>query len=98
MRTHPGTEGPIAAIPGTIFSGAFDGMLRALDAATGKVIWEYNTARDFETVNGVPAKGGSMGAPGPIITSDALLVTSGYVGVKNGAPGNVLLVFGLPAR
>jgi len=44
-------------------------------------------------VNGVPGKGGSMGAPGPTIVGGTLYVGSGYVGVSNGLPGNVLLAF-----
>lgn len=95
MQTHPGHEGPVTSIPGLVFSGGFDGILRAISAADGKVIWQYNTARDFTTVNGVAAKGGSLGAPGPVVAGDMLFVASGYVGVKNGAGGNVLLAFGL---
>ena len=41
------------------------------------------------------AKGGSMGAAGPVIAGRMLFVPSGYVGVRNGIPGNVLLAFGL---
>ncbi len=96
MARHTGHDGPLTAIPGVVFSGGWDGMLRALSTTDGKLIWEYNTARDFDTVNGVPAKGGSMGAPGPVVADGRLFVSSGYVGVKNGAAGNVLLVFGLP--
>jgi polyvinyl alcohol dehydrogenase (cytochrome) len=95
MQTHSGHEGPVTSIPGVVFSGGFDGVLRALSSADGKVIWQYNTARDFTTVNGVAAKGGSLGAPGPVVAGDMLFVSSGYVGVKNGAGGNVLLAFGL---
>ncbi|MEO8100215.1 MAG: PQQ-binding-like beta-propeller repeat protein [Acidobacteriota bacterium] len=96
MPTRKSHDGPIAAIPGLIFSGGWDGMLRALSAADGKVIWEYNTAREFPTVNGVAAKGGSMGSPGPVVVGDMLFVASGYVGVQNGVGGNVLLAFKLP--
>jgi polyvinyl alcohol dehydrogenase (cytochrome) len=67
--------------------------VRALSAATGQVLWEYNTVQDFKTVNGVAGKGGSMGAAGPVVAGGMLFVPSGYVGVKNGMPGNVLLVF-----
>jgi polyvinyl alcohol dehydrogenase (cytochrome) len=67
--------------------------LRALSTENGNVIWEYNTVGDFETVNGITAKGGSMGAAGPIVAGGTLFVPSGYVGVRNGIPGNVLLVF-----
>jgi len=93
MAKHPGQDGPLTAIPGVVFSGGWDGVLRALSAANGKVIWEYDTAHDFPTVNGVAAKGGSMGAAGPTVAGGTLFVPSGYIGVKNGIPGNVLLAF-----
>lgn len=91
MLAHPGHEGPLTAIPGVVFSGAWDGILRALSSSDGKVIWEYNTIQEFATVNGVPAKGGSMGAAGPVVANGTLFVPSGYVGVRQGIPGNVLL-------
>jgi polyvinyl alcohol dehydrogenase (cytochrome) len=56
-------------------------------------VWEFDTVRDFKTVNGVAAKGGSMGAAGPVVVGGTLFVPSGYLGVKNGLPGNVLLAF-----
>ena len=93
MARHAGQDGPLTAIPGVVFSGGWDGVLRALSATDGHVLWEYNTVQDFMTVNGVAAKGGSMGAAGPTVAGGMLFVPSGYVGVKNGMPGNVLLVF-----
>jgi polyvinyl alcohol dehydrogenase (cytochrome) len=93
MARHSGQDGPLTAIPGVVFSGGWDGVLRALSSSDGKVIWEYNTAHDFDTVNHVPAKGGSMGAAGPVIVGGMLFTDSGYIGVKNGMPGNVLLAF-----
>ncbi len=90
---RPGQEGALSAIPGAVISGGWDGMLRILSSADGHVLWEYNTIRDFKTTNGVTAKGGSMGAPGPVIAGGLLFVPSGYIGVRNGSPGNVLLVF-----
>lgn len=96
MAQHPGHEGPLTAISGVVFSGAWDGVLRALSASDGKVIWEFNTIQEFATVNGVPAKGGSMGAAGPVVAAGVLYVPSGYVGVRQGIPGNVLLAFSLP--
>ncbi len=95
METHPGHDGPLTAIPGVIFSGGWDGMLRALNASDGKLIWSFNTAREFPTVNGIAAKGGSMGAAGPVAAGGMLFVPSGYVGVRNGVGGNVLLAFGI---
>lgn len=91
---RPGQDGALTAIPGAVISGGWDGVLRVLDSRDGKSLWEYNTIRDFQTVNGVAAKGGSMGAAGPVVAGGLLFVPSGYVGVRNGAPGNVLLAFG----
>jgi polyvinyl alcohol dehydrogenase (cytochrome) len=55
-------------IPGVVFAGASDGMLRAYSTKDGRILWQYATRREFETVNGVVAKGGSLsGAPGPAI-------------------------------
>ncbi len=93
MESHPGHEGPLTAVPGVVFSGGWDGMLRALSVETGEVLWEFNTAKTFETVNGVEAKGGSMGAAGPVVAGKQLFVPSGYIGVKRGEGGNVLLMF-----
>jgi len=47
-------------------------------------------------VNGVPAKGGSMGSAGPVVAGGTLFVPSGFVGVRNATPGNVLLAFTSP--
>jgi polyvinyl alcohol dehydrogenase (cytochrome) len=93
MAKHGGQDGPLTAIPGVVFSGGWDGVLRALSSSDGHVVWEYNTTHEFETVNGVMAKGGSMGAAGPVVVGGMLFTGSGYVGVKNGMPGNVLLAF-----
>jgi len=95
MENHPGLEGPVTLSHDVLFSGSWDGMLRALSVQTGAVLWEINTAVNYETVNDVPANGGSLGAVGQVVEDGLLLVTSGYVGVKNGATGNVLLVFEL---
>ena len=91
----PGPKGEtsaITAIPGAIFSGGWDGMLRAFSTEDGHLLWEYNMIRDYETVNHVPAKGGSMAAPGPTVAGGMLFVGSGYV-FGAGTPGNALLVF-----
>ncbi len=75
-------DGPLSAIPGVVFSGGWDGVVRALSTADGRVIWTYNTAHDYQTLNGVAARGGSMGAAGPTVAGGMLFVPSGYVGVK----------------
>ncbi len=89
-----GQGAAVTAIPGAVLSGAMDGGLRAYAARTGKVIWLFNTDRDFKTVNGVQAHGGSMDGPGPAVAGGMLFVNSGNGGFV-GLPGNVLLAFGL---
>jgi polyvinyl alcohol dehydrogenase (cytochrome) len=81
-----------SAIPGVVFTGGWDGILRAV-STDGKVIWSYNAIHDFETVNGVPGRGGSFGAPGAAIANGMVYVGSGYVGVLAGTPGNVMIAF-----
>jgi polyvinyl alcohol dehydrogenase (cytochrome) len=82
----------ISVIPGVVFSGAVDGHLRAYDATDGRVLWDYDTARDFDTVNGLRASGGSIDGPGPTIAGGIVFTGSGY-GRWRGRPGNVLLAF-----
>ena len=91
----PGPKGEtsaITAIPGAIFSGGWDGMLRAFSTDDGHLLWQYNMIRSYDTVNHVPAKGGSMAAPGPTVAGGMVFVGSGYV-FTTGTPGNALLVF-----
>jgi polyvinyl alcohol dehydrogenase (cytochrome) len=47
-----------------------------------------------DSVNGVPAHGGSIVSAGPTVAGAMLFVSSGY-GVIAGSPGNVLLAFGM---
>ena len=88
-----GLTAALTAIPGAVLSGGQDGRLRMFSAGSGQVIWDYDMLQDFKTVNGVAARGGSMGAPGPVVAGGMLFVGSGYVGLGNGTPGNVLLAF-----
>jgi polyvinyl alcohol dehydrogenase (cytochrome) len=87
---------PVTAIPGAVFLGSWDGHLRAYDTKTGAIAWDFDTARDFETVNGVKASGGSINAMGPAIAGGMVYMPSGYSG--NGMPGNVLLAFSVDGK
>ena len=82
-------------IPGVLFSGSNDGALRAHSTTDGSVIWEFDTNREFETLNGVRAGGGAIQGPGPTIAGGMLYLNSGY-GDHLGRPGNVLLAFEVP--
>src|SRR5580700_1097420 len=44
--SHPAA---VTAIPGVVFSGTMDGQLLAYSAKTGKIIWEFNTVRDYSS-------------------------------------------------
>ena len=88
-----GQTAALTVIPGVVFSGGWDGILRAFSTEDGLQIWEVNTAQDYRTVNGVQAHGGSMAAPGPTIVGGRLFVGSGYLFGGGSTPGNVLLAF-----
>jgi polyvinyl alcohol dehydrogenase (cytochrome) len=99
LHCTPGAKGcnsaqsaAISSIPGVVFSGSVDGHLRAFLSKTGEIVWDFNTARDYETVNGVPGKGGSLDSAGPVIVNGMVFTNSGY-GMWQGLPGNVLLAF-----
>ena len=89
-----GQGAAVTGIPGAVLSGSHDGALRAYATEDGKVIWQFDTNREFETVNGVKANGASMDGPGPIVAGGMLYLNSGYGGLV-GRPGNVLLAFAL---
>jgi len=88
----PAQSQAVTAIPGAVFSGSIDGHLRAYDTRTGKIIWDFDTARPFDTINGVSAKGGSLDVGGPVVAGGMMFVMSGYPGF-GAMPGNVLLAF-----
>jgi polyvinyl alcohol dehydrogenase (cytochrome) len=79
-------------IAGVAFVGGSDGTLIAVSTADGGELWRYDTARTFDTVNKVAAKGGSIMAPGPTVAGGMVFVGSGYSTIA-GEPGNVLLAF-----
>ncbi len=88
----PAQPAALTAIPGVVFSGSDDGHLRAFATEDGKVLWDFDTVRDYQTVNGVHGKGGSLDGAGPVIVGGMLFVNSGYAR-NGGMAGNVLLAF-----
>jgi len=89
-----GGAAPVTVIPGVVFVGSSAGTVYAYSTADGKALWQFDTAREFETVNGVPAKGGNMSSAGPVVADGMVFVPSGYSDLGNGVRGNVLLAFG----
>jgi polyvinyl alcohol dehydrogenase (cytochrome) len=96
-RCSPAQSAAVSAFPGTAFSGSVDGHMRAYSTTDGKVLWDYDTERPYETVNGVEARGGSLDGPGPAIGGGMVFFNSGYH-TAGGQPGNVLLAFSVDGK
>jgi polyvinyl alcohol dehydrogenase (cytochrome) len=90
-----GGAAPVTAIPGVLFFASSAGIVYAYSTDDGHAVWRFDTARAFDTVNGVAATGGNIGSAGPVVASGMLFVPSGYSELGNGARGNVLLAFGV---
>jgi polyvinyl alcohol dehydrogenase (cytochrome) len=90
----PAQPGAVTSIPGIVFATSMDGHLRAYAAEDGHVVWDFLTMREFQTVNGVKASGGSMEGPGAVVANGMVFAGSGYPR-NGGVPGNVLLAFGV---
>ena len=89
---NPAQPGAVTLIPGVVFTTSNDGHVRAHSTDDGRLLWDFATAREFDTVNQVPAHGGSIDGQGPVIVNGMVFVNSGYPR-NGGMPGNVLLAF-----
>jgi polyvinyl alcohol dehydrogenase (cytochrome) len=76
----------------SVVAAGLDGRVYIYDAASGAVVWQYDTLRDFPTLNGVPGKGGGVDSQSIFAGDGALFIASGY-GQFGQPPGNVLLAF-----
>lgn len=75
-------------MPGSVFSGAMDGHLRAYSTIDGKILWDFDTAKDFQTTNGIKARGGPLDFGGATIVNGTLYINS----------GNALLAFSVGGK
>jgi polyvinyl alcohol dehydrogenase (cytochrome) len=78
----------VTVMPGSAFSGSMDGHLRAYSTIDGKILWDFDTARDFQTSNGVKASGGPLDHGGATIVNGVVYVNS----------GNALLAFSVDGK
>jgi len=90
----PGISQAVTAIPGAVIAGHMDGRLRIYARDDGRVLWETNTLREYETESGDTGRGGSFGGGGPMVADGMPYANSGY-GIYIHMPGNVVLVFGI---
>ena len=93
-RCKTGVSQAISAIPGAVIAGFLDGRMRIYTREDGRLLWEYNFLREFETVSGAVAQGGAFSGGGVLVANGLLYVNSGY-GFNGHIPGNALVVFGL---
>ena len=91
-QCSPALSAAISLIPGVVFSGGVSGHMRAYATDDARLLWEFDTVRDYAAVNGVFAHGGAIDGPGPVIVDGMLYTNSGY-GQWGGVAGNVLLAF-----
>jgi polyvinyl alcohol dehydrogenase (cytochrome) len=97
QRCSPAQSAAVSAIPGVAFSGSVDGHMRAYSTKDGAIIWDFDSIRTYEAVNGAAGRGGSIDGPGPSIGGGLVLFNSGYP-TAGGTPGNVLLAFSVDGK
>ncbi len=86
----------VTSSPGLVFEGSGDGKMYAFSSATGELLWQYDTVRDFSGVNGVTGHGESVsGLGGAVVVNGMVYVQSGYYPISSSPEGTVLLAFGL---
>jgi polyvinyl alcohol dehydrogenase (cytochrome) len=78
----------VTVMPGSAFSGSMDGHLRAYSTIDGKILWDFDTAKEFQTKNGVKAGGGPLDHGGATIVNGTVYVNS----------GNALLAFSVDGK
>jgi polyvinyl alcohol dehydrogenase (cytochrome) len=79
-------------IDGALVAGNIDGRLFVFDGTDGSVLFEFDTAMDFRTVNDVAGRGGSIDAHSIAAGDGMIFVGSGYDRFRQ-QNGNVLLAF-----
>ncbi|HEY2780955.1 MAG TPA: PQQ-binding-like beta-propeller repeat protein [Steroidobacteraceae bacterium] len=78
----------VTVMPGGVFSGSLDGHLRAYSTINGKILWDFDTAKAYQTLNTVRASGGPLDHGGATIVNGSVYVNS----------GNALLAFSVDGK
>jgi polyvinyl alcohol dehydrogenase (cytochrome) len=88
-----GMTGAPAVIAGAVVEGSADGFLRAFDANTGELLFQFDTTAPLTTANGVPGTGGALDNASIVAANGYLFVNSGYGIIGGQSPGNLFLAF-----
>jgi polyvinyl alcohol dehydrogenase (cytochrome) len=83
-----GQSQAVTVMPGGVFSGSMDGHLRVYSTIDGKILWDFDTAKPFQTQNGIQASGGPLDAGGATIVNGSVYINS----------GNALLAFSVDGK
>jgi polyvinyl alcohol dehydrogenase (cytochrome) len=93
-----GLSSAVSAIPGLVFAGSLDGVLRAYDMRDGSVVWSANIGQKiYATLNAGPMKGDTINAGGPVIAGGTLYQVSGYQ-TSDPKATNMLLAFSVGGK
>lgn len=80
------------SVDGAVITAGLDGRIFIFNSDTGEQLFKYDSAIDFETVNGLEGYGGSIDSHSIAAGSGMVFIGSGY-GSFGEVPGNVLLAF-----
>jgi polyvinyl alcohol dehydrogenase (cytochrome) len=85
-----GLSGAPTVIGDHIVTGGLDGRVYVVERKTGKLVSQWDTARDFDTLNGVKGNGASVDNASIIAANGLLIMNSGY-GLFGQGAGNVMI-------
>jgi polyvinyl alcohol dehydrogenase (cytochrome) len=87
-----GLSGAPTIIGDHIVTGGLDGRIYVVEKRTGRLVATYETAREFQTLNGVAGNGASVDNASIIAVNGLLILNSGY-GLFGQGAGNVMIAF-----
>jgi len=89
-----GVSAAIIVTRDLLIAAGLDGNLHGFNAETGETLWNFDSWRSFEAVNGIETSGGAVDVHGPMLAGDMLFITSGYESFGQQG-GNAFLAFRL---
>ena len=87
-----GLSGAPTVIGEYVVTGGLDGRVYVVERKTGKLAAQWDTARTFESINGIEGNGASVDNASIIAVNGLLLMNSGY-GLFGQGAGNVMIAY-----
>ena len=88
----------VTVIPGAVFSGSVDGHMRAFSVTDGALLWDMDTARTYDAVNGVKAFGGNIDGAAQTVANGTLFVNSGNSTATSPHRGDAVLAITIDGK